>query len=581
MGDRKMQRMLNTTAQDLFPFIDKHQSSIIFLLIFLLNLLLVSPQLMPAYSAVNPDDEAKYVDSGWRLLRGDIRDMAWGPIVALVYAPVHLIIGGNPDWFLLELWIGRFLMFAFLWWSIFYLAHQLKENASPHVMAGLLFINTPLIAVLVNQSDAVLVGFSCLALASLLKYYRSGKPNYLSFASLFVGLGVLTRVETMVLFVTLIVFSLIIRGNAIPWYKKLLSATWPMCAVIGLYFIVSIIWMGKIDLGVAYKSYDSFEMNQSILTGGDIALARQETRRLFGTSEENQGSILRAIMRNPAAFALRIFANAKTIPVNYLDFFGKKLGPIVLIFAAFGVYSLIRKKDWMLVALLLIWPLHVLVALGFLALHIIPQTIYLPLLLGAIGITEIFKNEALRFDKLLFLITAGLLFVLSWITNKPAFLIGFLLLTSVLVIHLLANSKIKLNPEKLHFSIFLLLAAGLILREPYPFPNYPSIGKSASERAIHYLEAELPVLSTVLVPSPLPAIAARMSYITMDGLPADIPSITDFAKFLHQNNVQAVYLDSNRRRRDDIYDLMEQGVEKNFTLGYISQDTTIRVFLVK
>ena len=55
---------------------------------------------------VNPDDEAKYVESGWRLLSGDIRDLAWGPVIALVYAPIHLIVGSSPDWFLLETWIG-------------------------------------------------------------------------------------------------------------------------------------------------------------------------------------------------------------------------------------------------------------------------------------------------------------------------------------------------------------------------------------------------------------------------------------------------------------------------------------------
>jgi hypothetical protein len=97
--------------QNLSSFLVNHRTSIIILLLFFLNLLLVSPELMPDYSEVNPDDEAKYVDSGWRLLHGNIRDMAWGPVVALVYAPVHLIVGSTPDWFLLELWAGRFFLF--------------------------------------------------------------------------------------------------------------------------------------------------------------------------------------------------------------------------------------------------------------------------------------------------------------------------------------------------------------------------------------------------------------------------------------------------------------------------------------
>jgi hypothetical protein len=426
-----------------------------------------------------------------------------------------------------------------------------------------------------------MVGFSSLALANLVRYYNWGKIKYLATASLFVGLGVLTRVETIILFVTLTAFGILI-GKGKQAIKKILSyAIFPMLAVIGVYFALSLIIMGRIDLGLAGKSYDSFEMNQSILTGGDISLARQETRRLFGTQEENQGSIFRAIMRNPPAFALRIFANAKTIPVNYLSFFGKKLGPIVLLFAIYGLYALIRKKAWMPLALLLIWPVHALVALGFLSLHIIPQTIYLPLLLGVIGIVEAFSNKACRFDILIFLLCTFILFIFSWILNKPAFLTSFLLLGSVFIIHLLVNLNVKLRTQGVNISVVLLLAVGLILREPFQFPKYPALGKSASEMAVHYMEAELPEQTAVLVPNPLPAIAARMIYLMMDNIPESTTTMNDLVNYLQEKNVKGVYLDSHRRGRNDIYDLMEQGTQPYFFLGYTSQDKTVRVYLIR
>jgi hypothetical protein len=581
MGKSRMHRKSIGIIHHISSFVRTHRLAIIILLIFLLDLILVSPQLMPNYSEVNPDDEAKYVDSGWRLLRGDIRDLAWGPIVALVYAPAHLVVGSSPDWFMLELWTVRFILFAFLWWGIFYLGYQIKEIISPFVLVAVLFVSTPFFAVVVNQSDAVLVGFSTLALANLVKFCQNAKVRHLGLASLFVGLGVLARVETVILFMTLLVFGLVIGKGKVALLKLLSTAALPILAVIGLYLAASQIWMGKVDLGMANKSYDSFEMNQSILTGGDIALARQETRRLFGTQEENQGSILTAILRNPLAFTQRILANIKTIPTNYLNFFSKKLGPIGLLFSVYGIYSLIRKKAWMRISLLLIWPLHSLVALGFLSLHIIPQTIYLPLLLGAIGITEFFSSRNYKVDKLVFISSTFLLCAISWLTNKPAFLICFLLLGFVEIIYWITVSEIHPQMQGLHFSILLLLAAGLILREPYQFPNYPVLGESPSEQAIHFLEARLPALSTILVPYPLPAIAAKMSYQTMDVLPDSIISIADFTNFLHQNSVQAVYLDSNRRGRNDIYNLMEQGFEQDLSLEYISADQSIRVFLVR
>ena len=105
-------------------------------------------------------------------------------------------------------------------------------------------------------------------------------------------------------------------------------------------------------------------MNQSILTEGNTEQARQEARRLFGTEEENNSSVLRAILRNPGAFGLRIWANAKGIPWSYFYFFGKTQGFVLLFFSAWGVYTLIRKRAYLLLLILFLWPLHAVHPLG-------------------------------------------------------------------------------------------------------------------------------------------------------------------------------------------------------------------------
>ena len=156
-------------------YVFQHRPAFIFLLVFSVNFLLVSPALMPEFSAINPNDEAKYVDSGWRLLKGEVRDLAWGPLVALLYAPTHLLVGSSTNWFMIETWVGRFILFAFLWWSVFYLALQVKEFLSPYIMLGVLFLAAPFLSVVVNQSDAVFVGFSALALAQLIRFYQHRK----------------------------------------------------------------------------------------------------------------------------------------------------------------------------------------------------------------------------------------------------------------------------------------------------------------------------------------------------------------------------------------------------------------------
>jgi len=563
---------LKKIFQSIPNFIFVYHSAIIFLLVFIINFLLVSPSLMPRFTEINPDDQAKYVESGWRLLRGDIRDLAWGPMVSLIYAPLHLIVGDSLDWFLLETWLGGFLLYSFLWWTTFYLAYQFKAYLSPYIMLGVLFVSTPLFSVLRNQSDAVFLGFSALALAQLIKFYQDRKLKDLGIASLMVGLGILARVETIILVATLAIIGIIIGRIKYPLYKILLSSLLPALCVLGIFFFSSLILVGDLNLGLAYKSYDSFEMNQAILTGGDIELARQETRRLFGIQEENQGSVLRAILRNPSAFTLRILANAKTIPESYFDFFGKKMGALLLFFAAWGMYGFYRKKAIIPLLILLLWPLHAFVYLGFLSLHIIPQVSYLPLLLGAVGIAGIFSPDFPPRQQGIVLLSSILILILSWITEKPAFFFGFLLLVFVLLLFRLFRLGLEQNHPAMLVPLLLLLAAGLVLRDPFPFPNYPVLGTTADEQAVYYLEEFLPSQTTILAPSPLPALAAKLSYLTMDDIPEEITSLQDFSNWLKQQDVRAILLDSNHRVRNDIYDLMEEGYSPYFSSVYASAD---------
>lgn len=561
--------------------IETNRQALLYLFVFLITLLLVSPSLTPEFSAINPDDEAKYVESGWRLLRGNLRDLAWGPLVSLVYAPVHLVVGSASDWFLIETWVGRFLLYAFLWWATLYLALQFKEFASPFIMLGVLFVSTPFFVVIVNQSDAVFAGFSALALAHVIRYARTRRLLDLGLSSFLVGLGVLARVETIVLLASLSFLGVLWGWRKLPVVKILAAAVAPALGVIGVFVLASLILVGHPNLGVSGKSYDSFEWNQSIMTGGDLELARQEARRLFGTEEENQGSILRAIARNPGAFALRIVANARTIPENYLAFFGKKLGAVLLLFAGWGVIVLLRRKAIIPLVIVLVWMMHALVPLGFLALHIVPQVSYLLLLFSAIGIASVCDPGSGRRERSIFAALLLLSLLVSWLGGKPAFAVGFLLAAGALGVFWLVKQDRKVAPGYGQLLAFLLLAVGLILREPFSFPNYPTPGKTSSEQAVHYLAENLPAQTTVLVSSPIQAIAARMSYILIFDVPETVTTLESFSSWLQAEDVKAVYLDRSRRGRNELFDLLESGYDPYFEKVFTSEDHRIRIFLVK
>jgi hypothetical protein len=562
-------------------YIFQHRPAFIFLLVFSVNFLLVSPALMPEFSSINPNDEAKYVDSGWRLLKGEVRDLAWGPLVALLYAPTHLFVGGSPNWFMVETWVGRSILFAFLWWSVFYLALQVKEFLSPYIMLGVLFLAAPFLSVVVNQSDAVFVCFSALALAQLIRFYQHRKVKDLAAASALVGLGVLARVETVLLVGVLLILGVYFGWRLHPTYKLILAATVPAACILGIFFLYNLIRVGNLNLGLGYKSYDSFEVNQSVLTGGDLDKAREETQRLFGTQTENRGSVLRAILRNPGAFTLRMAANAKTIPDNYLAFFGKRMGFVLLLFAVWGGIVFIRKRSIFLLVIFLFWMAHAVVPLGFLALHIVPQLSYLPLIFGAAGITWVFGPEVHSKERVVFfLVTLGIV-LLSLLLSKPAITFGFLLIFVVMLLFWLSQGGWKLSEPYRLVPLFCLLAAGLILHGSFPFPDYPSLGQTVSEKAVHYLNQNLASQTKILAPSPLQALAAKLDYTTYTSIPLTIDSKQEFRDWLKEMNVRAIYLDSNRRVRNDLYDLMETDWEDTFERVYVSEDGSIRIFTVK
>jgi hypothetical protein len=395
------------------------------------------------------------------------------------------------------------------------------------------------------------------------------------------GLGALARVETVVLIGTLAGIAYVIGRKRHPVPKILAAAILPASGILVGLFVVNLITIGNINLGVSNKSYESFEVNQSILTGGDLEKGRQESRRLFGTQAENKNSVLRAILRNPRAFGLRILANARWAARSYFSFFGKTQGFVLLLFSARGIYALIHKRAFFILTILLLWPLHAGIPLGFLARHVVPQTYYLPMILGAIGMAAAFALDSRPIERALLLIVSTLSCLYSWVDHKPAFLYGSILVTAIFGITWLLRPRLQSSGNARLAPLMLLLIAGLILGGPYPFSQYSPLGKSSAEIAVHYMENNLPVRTKVLVPFPLPAVATRMVDVTTNSIPKDIDAVQDLWTWLSERDIRAAYVDDCYQVNKDISALLESGLGQYFNIGFTSQDGFVRVFLVR
>jgi len=537
---------------------------LLILIIFFLHLFFMLARITPRLSEINPHDGVKYIESGRLLFRWGLRDLSWAPLVAFVYAPAHLLVGHLRDWFLIEAWLGNVVLFSLMWFSFYYLAISLQKYISKIVMIGLLISTTIFYPIIENQSDALFVALSALALAFLIRFYENGLIKYLWVASLFVGLGVLTRVETIILVVPLLAFALLLNQKRKKTHKVILAALIPVVGVLCLFFAVNLITHGHLNSGLSGKSIDSFVTNQAFLPGSKNQQAYQRGEAIFGPLDEEQGSVMQAILYNPGAVAERAAANLLRIPDMFLQFFGKTHAPIFTLFGVLGLYTLAVKNEKLIIILLLIWPLHALVSLIFLPRHIVPQMAYVFFILAAIGITRLFSSQAAKGERLGFLIVAlGLVIYAS-----------FILGASLVNLLSISEKRIMVNLKIIPLAVFLISL--FMLGFGFSFPNL-AVGETKEEWTVYELQNAFPEHSSILSPYHTVAIAAKMNSVR---LPGNIRSQDDFLTYIHEREIKGVLIDENIPYSSDVVLEVIQDFPNDFQLVSELEGGTIRIYVV-
>lgn len=549
------------------------------LAVFGLSLLLVSPELMPTYLDINAFDEAKYIESGRLLLLGQPRNLAWGPLISLIYAPLHLVFGNSPNWFVLEARAGQFLLYAGLWLSTLYLALQMRRYTHPLVVAGVLFVSPGFFGVLSNPSDAVFASLSALSLAKLLAFRESGSTVDLAWGSSLLGMAILARFEGVILipiFVGAALFKVRVRVGV----RDLAAGLMPAASIVGAYFLAFGLLTGNFGQGIGSKSYTAFVMNEPIPGGGRPSDKYARSIELYGTSEENQHSVIRAALKNPRAFVNRLYLNALKAPDLYLDLFTKQFGPALGVFALLGAVSLALSHRYDLLAVFGLWALQPAVSLAFLPLHLIKQVVYLPLVFGAIGLSSVAANRH-RLTRSLALALLLLMALYGLLDYKLALTVAGLLPAAALLLGRLGTQPSGQAGARGRVHLFLLLAAGLLLRPPFSFPNYARLGESPQEAVVHYLQEELPPNSLVLENLPLPAVAAKLREVNDSEVPGDLESAEALHDWLTSRQIRAVYLGSREGFDARVTRFLEEGMGTYFAVGFTNEDGSQRVFLVR
>jgi hypothetical protein len=557
--------------------------SLLLALILILTFVLVSPDLLPTMPEINPHDETKYIASGWELINGDVREIARGPLLGFVYGSIFMIVGKSVDWFMLSAGIGRMVLYVILWLSVIRLGSRFKHEFSPLITAGLLLISTAPIAVLNNPSDALFTAMSAFALSFVLDYYHARHARSIWIASLFLGLASVSRPDGVFLFPFFVIaIMLIIRSGKQIW-RSLPAVFLPAAGVFMAFFLLHGLTTGDYSTQIGSKGYNTLEWAQHMISGTSFEEGFEQAVELYGTRTDNEGSVFRAILRNPGAFINRIFHNMKILPGMILTAYGKKVGPAVFILALLGIFALIKKRSFMLIAILILWPLYGALYLGFYiraGFLLLSQFIWF--LLASYGVEYFFTWSRKASARLVASVLLLALIAYSMLDSKPAFLAVAVVLLFIAGFIWIADFYVSLDSNQLSIvGLLIALCGGIILHDDFPFPLPWEVGESSQEVAVHYLADNLAPGSVVASYAPLPAIASKMTWTDLARVPGG-SDLSAFQAWLEENDVSALVVEPDfiQSHQAD-WALIEEGIDRSIRLELVSDPGSIQVFFVQ
>lgn len=543
--------------------------------LYLLNALLVYAVFFPRLSDLNAWDEAAMIASGPGLLQGGWPIFADNPLLALFYALTYLPFRSSPLWMVYSADLGRFLLFSLLWLGTAQVARHLSRFAPPVAMLGFLFVMPMSLEMLRFPSDPLFASLAALAFAQLIAYHNTRERRHAWLASLFVGLSALARNDGLVLFPILVILLLVLSLPSKDWWRTLLAGVVPFVALVGGYVLFCGLQTGNFRLGTMERTYDNFESGQAAVFHGTgqmnaVIEARLEARRVFGTPEENNYSVFRAIQRSPRVYAERLLVTIKALPRAVLHAYGIRFAVPVFLLALRGLVELLRRRELRLAACFLLWPAHLVT--GFLITLFREGHLQFPyfvvLGLAAIGLARVLENIASRKEQLFFLISLVGFAAYGVVDRKIAVTYGAgVLLAALVVVGYVGRIRREMSALS-PMMLLIVFCGGLVLRGGFPTPIVPGEGIDAKEQALEVLVESLEPGTPVAAGSPGVVWAAGMTYVGLAGGDVPVHRTPDgFLAWMVSQGIRAVYVDyslfgENPAAWELIYANLHHGVER-------------------
>ncbi|HEX9870857.1 MAG TPA: hypothetical protein VGC99_20140 [Candidatus Tectomicrobia bacterium] len=560
------------------------------LLAFLINAYLISAFFLPNLSEINAWDEAAYVNSGRMLVEGEWPAFAGNPLVALFYGLTYLPFAGSPFWLIHSISLARLILFTLLWLCSYAVARQAGGLAHPLIMVGLLFVSSIPVSLLIFPSDPLFVAMAALAFSRALVFQREGGLRNLTLAGLCLGLAALARNDGLIVGLAFLLAMPLVAPRESRRWKVFVASAIPFAGLVGGYVLAFGVLTGRFELGTLERTYDNFEAGHQIIFGGEgnlnpVIEAKLEARRVFGTPEDNRNSVLLAISRNPEVYLSRLEAVVRGLPAQVLAAYGKRTAVPIFLFAARGVWELLRTKRYLFLGLGAIWTLPVLSGLLITLFRTghLQFPFYVIFLLSAVGVASSLANLEARGEQTFLAISLLGFAGYGIFMSKPAITYAAVVVIGALSIGLFARVSGRPDASTRLLPLLLLFASGLLLHGDYPGPKQRILGVAADEQAVLLMVEEFEPGTRVAAGSPGPIYAARMTYMGLTSL--DVPMFATSEEFLvwaDAEGIKALYVDSSLSYDNPHYwQLISSEIGRGLERIFAGDEGNIQVLVMK
>jgi len=554
---------------------------LIAVLLLAAQLILNYPLLIAHLSTMNMWDEAEFINHGRLWAEGQWPQFAQNPLMVALYAVIYLFCKSSPLWLVHCCTVGRFVLFGLLWGATCLIAKRLTAFFHPVIMLGVAFLSPALTELLRNPSDALFAAMAAFGFSQLLAYREHGKPSDLLLASCFVGLASLARIDGLVLFVFFSVLSFLLFRRGDRRFRCCAAILLPFLTILGVYMGLYALLGGGADTGLAEKSYLPFEQAQGVVyelkypNQNPYLEGQVQARALYGTPEQNHYSILAAIRRNPQAFLNRVGQVVRTIPFYWLGAYGSGLGLVLFLLLGRGIIALAFHEEPALLALALIWPLHLSVHLltYFRPGHFLLAYFAL-FTLASIGLNTVMFNRLSRRERIIWIIALGDFIVCGWAMAKLEWVTAAALFLAALLLGQLVIERGCGRRWAKAAGCLIFLVLGLWLKGYFAICQTRIDTSAPLEQTASFLEKNFAPGSAVGAYAPGVVYLARMRYVPLNINLRSMTAASDLSSWMKNVDISAVYVDQGLRQFEPrAWRLLQSEIGNGLTQIYISSDS--------